>query len=103
MDTLQLTTNGVEANRNWFEIWNLERDGTLRNCINFYDFALDSAAAWAAHCFTSETARTEEAYQIVHAFKDSSGKVQRNVPVEVDSKDVTSLLSRVRSKVIKGE
>lgn len=103
MDTSQLTTNGVEANCNWFEIWNLERDGTLRNCINFYDFALDSAAAWAAHCFTSETARTEEAYQIVHAFKDSSGKVQRNVPVVVDSKDVTSLLSKVRSKVIKSE
>lgn len=58
-----------EQNKNWFEIWSTDVDGSLKECVNFYDFSLENCSVWAAQCLNTETNRTEEVYVVAHATK----------------------------------
>ena len=80
-----LSPNAV-ANKHWFEIWSIEQDGSLKSCINFYDAALKDAATWVTQCFNQETARTDDPYSIVHAFKLEDGTTARMIVSCTDSK-----------------
>ena len=80
-----LSSNAV-ANKHWFEVWSLEQDGSLKNCVNFYDAALKDASAWVTQCVNQEIWRTEDVYSVVHATKDADGTMNRTIITNSDVK-----------------
>lgn len=78
METSLLSKN-VETNKNWLEVWSVETDGSLKTCVNFYDIAFENAAAWVANCFRLESDRTDDDFVIVHAYRDESNTLARQI------------------------
>jgi hypothetical protein len=78
-ETYATLTPNATANKHWFEIWNIEEDGSLKNCINFYDAALKDATAWVTQCVNQEIWRTEDVYSVIHATRDVDGTMTRSI------------------------
>ena len=87
------------TNKHWFEILSVEEDGSLKNCVNFYDAALRDAAAWVTQCVNQEVWRTEDVYSIVHSTKDTDGLVARSVIGNSDSK-LFNLVSKYKESLV---
>ena len=87
MDTVTALTKGIETNKNWFEVWSIEADGSLKTCVNFYDMAFENVAAWVANCLRLESDRTDEDLVVVHAYKDATICGSKTIYV----KDATSI------------
>ena len=88
----------MQPNKHWFEVWSIEQDGSLKNCVNFYDLALQSAAAWASQCYAHESARTEEPHIVVHAMRDESNEMVRHIiPEPVGDAKLYTVLNKYRA------
>lgn len=72
----------VQPNKNWFEIWSVEQDGSLKNCMNFYDACLQNSVLWACQCLSQEGARTEDSCVMVHATRNKDGEMVRQIITE---------------------
>lgn len=78
-DTFAALSVDIQPNKHWFEVWSIEHDGSLKNCVNFYDAALQNAVTWVIQCFAQETARTEDPYVVVHSTRDENGEMSRSI------------------------
>jgi hypothetical protein len=97
-ETYVTLSPNATANKHWFEIWNIEEDGSLKNCVNFYDAALKDAAPWIAQCVNQEVWRTEDVYSIVHATRDADGTMARSVVAGSDAK-LFSVLNKFKDSL----
>jgi len=85
--TLTPLSVDIKPNKNWFEVWSLEQDGSLKNCVNFYDLALQNSVTWAIQCLSQESSRTDEAYVIVHASVGEDKEMVRSIIPEPTDKE----------------
>ena len=69
----------IKPNLNWLEVWNLQQDGSLKNCLNFYDLALQNSVAWAMQCLSQESSRSDDPYVIVHATVGEDQEMVRSI------------------------
>jgi hypothetical protein len=84
----------IEPNLNWLEVWSLQQDGSLKNCLNFYDLALQNSVAWAMQCLSQESSRSDDAYVIVHATVGEDKEMVRSIipaPTDRETKFYTVL------------
>jgi hypothetical protein len=101
MDTVTTLTKGIETNKNWFEVWSIEADGSLKTCVNFYDIAFENVAAWVANCLRLESDRTDEDLVVVHAYQDEKNETVRDImPVNSDA-SIFQTVKKFRSTLIK--
>ena len=82
--TLTPLSVDIKPNKNWFEVWSLEQDGSLKNCVNFYDLALQNSVTWAIQCLSQESSRIDDAYVIVHASVSDKEIVRSIIPEPTD-------------------
>ena len=69
----------IKPNLNWLEVWSLQQDGSLKNCLNFYDLALQNSVAWAIQCLSQESSRSDDPYVIVHATVGEDQEMVRSI------------------------
>jgi hypothetical protein len=89
----------IKPNLNWFEVWSLDQDGSLKNCANFYDFALQNSVAWAIQCLSQEISRTDDAHVVVHSTVDKDKEMVRSIipaPTDRETKFYT-VLNKLRA------
>lgn len=93
----------IKPNLNWFEIWSLEQDGSLKSCANFYDLALQNSVAWAIQCLSQEISRTDDAHVIVHSTVGQDKEIVRSIipaPTDRETKFYT-VLNKLRMSIRK--
>lgn len=84
----------IKPNLNWLEVWSLQQDGSLKNCLNFYDLALQNSVAWAIQCLSQESSRSDDVYVIVHATVGEGKEMVRSIvpaPTDRETKFYTVL------------
>lgn len=86
-ETVTALSVDIKPNLHWFEIWSLEQDGSLKNCVNFYDMALQNSVTWAIQCFSQENSRTDDAYVIVHSTVGDGNEMVRSIISEPTDKE----------------
>ena len=101
-ETFTPLSSDIKPNLNWFEVWSLKQDGSLKTCLNFYDLALQNSVTWAIQCLSQESSRSDDVYVIVHAALSDCKETARSIiPVPTDRETrFYTVLNKFRAELI---